>query len=271
MTKIGIIAGGGELPLLVGKNLIKKNFDVTFFVLRNFYNKEYNKYNSLKIQLNSIKEILREFKLHKIDNIIMLGKVNRPSIKDVKFDFETIKFIKKLFLENKGDNKLLISIEEFFKNKGYPPFDWRKYCGELFANEINFTTKKPSKKAILNKNKGLYAFKFIGKSDVGQSMIIQNEIILGVEASEGTNELISRCNNYKKKGDKGILIKLSKYNQSHILDIPTIGLETLKFLKKFNYEGVFVELNKCLIINKDEVSKYANNNNLFIAAINKIE
>ena len=110
MTKIGIIAGGGELPLLVGKNLIKKNFDVTFFVLRNFYNKEYNKYNSLKIQLNSIKEILREFKLHKIDNIIMLGKVNRPSIKDVKFDFETIKFIKKLFLENKGDNKLLISI-----------------------------------------------------------------------------------------------------------------------------------------------------------------
>ena len=92
-----------------------------------------------------------------------------------------------------------------------------------------------------------------------------------IEASEGTNELISRCNNYKKKGDQGILIKLSKYNQSHVLDIPTIGLETLKLLKKFNYEGIFIELNKCLVINKDEVSTYANDNNLFIAAINKIE
>ena len=62
-----------------------------------------------------------------------------------------------------------------------------------------------------------------------------------MEASEGTDELIKRCYNYKKKGDKGILLKLSKYNQDTRFDVPVIGLKTLKLLKKYDYEGVFVE------------------------------
>ena len=123
----------------------------------------------------------------------------------------------------------------------------------------------------MNKDKGLETFKVFGQSDIGQSMIIQNEKILGLESVEGTDELIKRCFSYKKKGDKGILIKLSKYNQSRILDIPAIGVETMKLLNEFDYEGVFLELNRCLIINRIEVIKYADLNNLFIAAINKID
>ena len=60
---------------------------------------------------------------------------------------------------------------------------------------------------------------------MAQSIIVQNNLILGVEAAEGTDNLIMRCSKYKKKGDKGILIKLSKYNQSSNLDVPVIGLE----------------------------------------------
>ena len=64
--------------------------------------------------------------------------------------------------------------------------------------------------------------------DIGQSLIIQNQLILGLECIEGTDELIKRCNNYKKKGDKGILLKLSKYFQHTQLDLPTIGLSDFK-------------------------------------------
>ena len=83
-------------------------------------------------------------------------------------------------------------------------------------------------------------FKIFGQLDIGQSMIIQNERILGLESVEGTNELIKRCFSYKKQGDKAILVKLSKYDQSRILDIPTIGVETMKLLNKFDYEGIFL-------------------------------
>ena len=271
MIRIGIIAGGGELPLLVGKNLIKKNFNVTFFVIKEFYYENfYSNYETVIIHLNSLKVILNHFNNYKIEKIIMLGKVNRPSLREIKFDFDTIKFIKDNFLENKGDNNLLVSIQDYLLKKGFPTFDWVFYCEELFANKKNLTKKIPSKKAILNKKKALESFKFYGHAEIGQSMIIQNNIILGLETAEGTNELIRRCFNYKKKGDKGILIKLSKYNQSNFLDIPTIGLNTMKLLNEFDYEGIFLEINKCLIINKIEVIKYSNLNNLFISSVNKI-
>ena len=79
-------------------------------------------------------------------------------------------------------------------------------------------------------------------------MIIQNKIILGLESVEGTNELIRRCYNYKKKGDKGILIKLSKYKQDTRFDMPVIGLKTVQLINDFDYEGIFLEKNKCIII-----------------------
>ena len=66
-------------------------------------------------------------------------------------------------------------------------------------------------------------------------------------------------------------IKLSKYNQHSALDVPTIGIQTLKNLKKYNYEGLFIEKNNCIILEKDKSIDFCNNNNLFLATINKID
>ena len=101
-------------------------------------------------------------------------------------------------------------------------------------------------------------------------IIIQNNIVLGIEAAEGTDELIRRCYNYKKKGDKGILIKLSKYKQDTRFDMPVIGLKTVQLINDFDYEGIFLEKNKCIILDKDQVINFCNKNSLFISGINKI-
>ena len=83
--------------------------------------------------------------------------------------------------------------------------------------------------------------------------------------------LICRCKNLKKSGDKGILVKLAKYNQSNILDIPTIGEQTIKLLNENDYEGVYLEKNNCLILDKKKTINLANQNNIFISTCNKIE
>ena len=75
---------------------------------------------------------------------------------------------------------------------------------------------------------------------------------------------------YKKKGDKGVLIKFSKYNQDERFDVPVIGLKTFKLLKKCDYEGVFVEKNNVIILEKDQVIEFCNNNSLFISSVKKI-
>ncbi|PPR46569.1 MAG: hypothetical protein CFH18_00565, partial [Alphaproteobacteria bacterium MarineAlpha5_Bin8] len=160
-------------------------------------------------------------------------------------------------------------ISKLFKDKGFIIFDWKKHCKDIFAREKYLTSKTPSNSAISNKDKGLEVFKYIGRVDIAQSLIIQNSNVLGIEATEGTDELIKRCFKYKKRGDKGVLIKLAKYNQNSILDIPVIGFKTVKNILKYQYEGIFLEKNKCIIIDKKKVLDFCNINKIFIATIDK--
>jgi DUF1009 family protein len=93
-------------------------------------------------------------------------------------------------LNKTGDNGLLVSIKKYFMDNGFDYFDWKKHCPELFANKDNLTQIKPTKKAKENLNKAISIFRSFGEIDVGQSMIIQNKIVLGLEAVEGTDNLI---------------------------------------------------------------------------------
>tara|TARA_A100000164_G_C21323755_1_gene503266 strand:- start:67 stop:546 length:480 start_codon:yes stop_codon:yes gene_type:complete len=156
-------------------------------------------------------------------------------------------------------------------DNGFNYFDWKEYCPELFANSDDLTALKPTKKARDNLNKALSIFKSFGEMDVGQSMIIQNQIVLGLEAVEGTDNLMIRCQNYKKSGDRGILVKFAKYNQSNVMDIPTIGYNTIKLLKDCDYEGIFLEKDSCLIIDKEKTVDFANQCKIFISTCNKID
>ena len=267
MTKIGIITGDGNLPLYIGNSLLNKNFDITFLSLNNKNNKLYKNQKIIDINILSIKKILKVLVSNNIKHIIFAGSIKRPGIKDLGFDIPTFLLAKTLLLEKKGDNNLLISLKKYFESKGFIFFNWTQYCKELFSTETNLTKIKPSKKGILNLKKAKSIYKIYKKLDVGQAMIIQNQLVLGLEAIEGTDELLKRCNEYKRKGDKGILLKFSKQNQSNLIDIPVIGLNTIKNLKKYNYDGVYLQKNKCLILDKKKVIDYANDNNLFISSV----
>ena len=272
MNNIGIIAGGGTLPIVIGKSLIKKNFNVVFFVLEEFYSiNVYKNFNTKIITLYSVKKIIESLNSNNIKKIIMAGNITRPSLTDLSFDYKTFKLAKNLLFNQTGDNSLLVSIKEFFIENGFDYFDWKSHCPDLFANKDYLTAAKPTHIAQKNLNKALDIFKTFGRLDIGQSIIVQNQIIIGLEAVEGTDNLISRCANLKKSGDKGILVKFAKYNQSNILDIPTIGEKTIILLKKYNYEGIYLEKNHCLIIDQQKTIDLANQSNIFISTCNKIE
>ena len=262
--------------------IIKKSFssatslNLSFFGdIKIYSNKELiyegSNYENIEITIDSFSKILNLLKEKNIDQIVMAGNIIRPSLNEINFDFNTLGLIKDFILEPKGDDHLLRSIAKFFKNKGYPLFNWKELCNDLFASEDNLTTLKPSNYANKNKEKALNIFKKIGEADIGQSLVVQNQLVIGIECFEGTDELIKRCDNYKKLGDKKILIKLSKYNQHSILDVPTIGIQTLKNLKKYNYEGLFIEKNHCIILEKDKSINFCNDNNLFLSTTNKID
>ena len=247
MDKYGIIAGGGELPIIIYNSLKKNNLDVFLIGIKNNFKK-----------VNSIKKY-EEVKIGSLSKIFKI-----LNLKDTKLFLPILRLNK---IESLGDDNLLKKISKYFEKYNYEFVNLNKLCPSLFSSEKFLTVNKPSKIAYENLKKGKSIFKIFGKTDVGQSMIIQNKIIMGLEAVEGTNDLIKRCFKYKRKGDKGILLKLKKINQDIRFDLPAIGINTLKLLKKYDYEGLFIEKNYCIIIDKKRVIEYANNNKIFISNI----
>ena len=95
MDKIGIISGGGELPINIGKSILKKNYRICFFYIKGYSSKDkYNDYENVEITIESFSKILILLKERKIDQIVMAGSIIRPSLKEINFDFNTLGLIK---------------------------------------------------------------------------------------------------------------------------------------------------------------------------------
>jgi DUF1009 family protein len=99
---------------------------------------------------------------------------------------------------------------------------------------------------------------------MGQSIVVQQKMILGVEAIEGTDALVTRCGTYKRKGHAPILIKIKKPQQDRRLDLPTIGPDTVRYAIEAGFAGIAVEAGNALFLHAPQAVEEANRHGLFI-------
>ena len=108
----------------------------------------------------------------------------------------------------------------------------------------------------------------LSKADVGQAVVVQEGIVLGIEAAEGTKALIERCAGLKlHPGKGGVLVKTSKIGQEEAIDLPTIGKNTILEAEYSNLAGIAIGAGKSQIIDFDETIKLANEKGIFIIGI----
>ena len=126
---------------------------------------------------------------------------------------------------------------------------------------------KPGKDDYVDIRRGVAAAFELGRLDIGQSVVVQQGLVLGVEAIEGTDELIKRCSAYKRKGNGGVLVKLRKPQQDMRIDLPTIGTRTIENAKASGLNGLAVHAGNTLIVDEAEVIRAADKAGLFIIGI----
>ncbi|MAR79335.1 MAG: hypothetical protein CMM18_03790, partial [Rhodospirillaceae bacterium] len=106
----------------------------------------------------------------------------------------------------------------------------------------------------------------ISEFDIGQSIVISSNRVLGIEGPEGTDLLISRCSKMSYE-DKPILVKTAKLNQDTRVDLPTVGLNTIQKLISSGFSGLAIQSSLTIILEKDKVLSLANKHKLFIVSI----
>jgi DUF1009 family protein len=133
----------------------------------------------------------------------------------------------------------------------------------LAAKVGNYTKLKPSIKDNQSIKKAIIYFNKLNDLDHVQAIIVKDNKILTTEGKQGTKKMLSRL----VKNSEGILIKLPKKKQDLRMDLPTIGLQTLKDCKKYGLRGIVLKSKKNIFLDKTKCISFANKNNMFIKVI----
>lgn len=265
-NKQGLIAGDGLLPVKMAQNAKENGIEVIAIALSNDNYKELKKYCSKVYSYGPGEtfEIERVLKEEGIKQITFLGKVNKSIIlKHPKFDSRALEFIKKAVRLN--DDKVMLMIIEELEKIGITIIDQTTFIKNLMIPSGVLGKVQPTKEQVEDVNYGYWLAKETGKLDVGQSVVIKDKMIMAVEAIEGTDECIKRGCKLAKKN--ACVVKVAKPSQDKRFDIPAIGLRTLRTMKKYNASLIAVEAGETIIVDQEEVIKFADKNNIVIMAV----
>ena len=138
---------------------------------------------------------------------------------------------------------------------------------DLIAPEGTLGAVLPSEQALSDARRGLEIAKVLGRVDVGQGCIVQQGLVLAVEAIEGTDEMIRRSAGYARPGAGGVLVKTSKPQQDKRLDLPAIGITTIEQAHAAGLAGIALQAGGTMIIDRAAVIEKANQLGLFLIGL----
>jgi len=268
--KLAIVAGKGDLPKMIIKKCLEQGRGFLVILIKDEpSNVDFLQYNHAIIGFGEISKIIDILKINQIQELVFAGGVKKPSMVGMKVDKKGAILASKI-VGNKffGDNNLLSTIINFFEKEGFNIIGADQVIEDLLAKKGVFGCIKPNTQMVGDIEIGRNALLIMSDLDIGQAIVVQQKQIVGVEAIEGTDNLIKRCQNLQfKQGDKAILVKMKKRNQNTKIDLPALGVGTIKNLANSGFAGVAVQENYCLIINCKEVIKLADELGLFIIGI----
>jgi hypothetical protein len=126
---------------------------------------------------------------------------------------------------------------------------------------------RPSPEAEADVARGIAVARALGALDIGQAVVVQQGLVLGVEAIEGTDELLRRCAALRRDGPGGVLVKLAKPGQEARVDRPTIGPRTVALAAEAGLQGIAAEAGATLLIDRDELIRAADRAGLFVVGV----
>ena len=259
---IGLIFGETEFPKYILRKIKKKYKYLIIDLTRKKIFKK-NK-NSHSVSIGQFGKILSILKSNNCKKVLFAGKVTKPNFKSIKLDFKGMYYMPKIIKSSKlGDAAILKQIINILNNEKIETISSNKFTPEISLTRGIYTSTKPNASDKKDIDCGVKALKKSGNFSFVQGAICRNNKILALEGSGGTQKMIKKIKK-NSKSPSGILIKLPKKRQDLRVDLPTIGLETLKQCKIAGLKGIVLKHKLNIFLNKRQSIKYANKNKMFI-------
>lgn len=264
--KLGIIAGSTALPRVIAEACLGKGRDCFILALEDACEAETVEDMPHEwARLGGLGKAISTLKAHGVEELVLAGKVKRPKLANLRPDLKATRLLARLGSSLlKGDDELVRSIIGFLEDEGFRVVGVDEVVEELITPEGLIGSIYPDKRTQADIEFGAKIARGIGELDIGQSVIVQHHQVLGVEAIEGTAELIRRCAPLKVDEKGGVLVKMKKPGQERRVDLPTIGVATIEQLAEAGFAGLAIEAGSSLMINRRAIASRANELGLFV-------
>lgn len=265
---VGLIAGGGLLPALLIEKLKAQGtpYHVVTFKGQPTPVCELDEQHRSIVPLGQVGKVRQILKKKGVTHMLMAGFLSKPSLFDIRPDFTGLKILASL--KHKHDDALLTAILDYFSTHGFKVIGAHDILPEIVAKSGVYGKVSPTKEQFDDIAFGVKVAQTLGSLDIGQSVIIKDGVVLGVEGAEGTDGLIKRCAELRgRKNQGGILVKCAKPHQNMNVDMPSVGVETIEKLRNYAYDGVAVLAEKSLILDLSHMVKNADKAGVFVVSV----
>jgi UDP-2,3-diacylglucosamine hydrolase len=266
--KLAILAGGGTLPARIAAAVRGQRREV-FVVAFDGHTDPATVAGlpHLWSRFGAAGTIIRRLHDEGVDEVVFAGPVKRPSFTELLPDWWTTRFLARVGTRALGDDGLLRAVVRELEEEGFRVVGLHEVLKDLLTVAGPVGSLVPDAEAERDIARAAQVARALGALDVGQGAVVQQGLVLAVEAIEGTDAMLARCAGLARPGPGGVLVKVKKPNQDRRIDLPTMGVTTIEKAAAAGLRGVALEAGGSLLIDREAVADAADRLGLFVIGI----
>lgn len=276
MLKLGLIAGGGGLPVEIAEHCQRSGRPLFVVRLKGFAGDALAPYAGAEVGIAELGKCIKVLKRAGCQAICLAGNVARPDFTSLVPDLRGLTLLPKVIATaRKGDDALLRLLVTEFEKEGFAVEGAHDVMDDLTLGAGPLGRHMPGEETMGDALKALDVARAIGRLDVGQAAVVAHGLVLAVEAQEGTDAMLSRVAELpahlrgKPGAGYGVLAKAPKPIQETRVDLPTIGLATVHGVARAGLAGIVGEAGRLLVLDREETIALADELGVFILGVER--
>lgn len=264
-SRIGLIAGSGQFPIIFSKEAQAQGYAVYAVAYKNEADAKLEQVVEMVewLYLGQVKRVLRFFKQNNITEAVMMGGICKPNaFSSLHFDSRAISILARM--RSTHDDGILRAFAQTLEKEGIKIKDSTFLLPGLLAPAGCWTKRKPSKSEKADITLGWRVAKEIGRLDVGQCIVVLAGSVLAVEAIDGTDATIKRGGQLGQ--GQAVVVKVCKPNQDRRFDVPAVGVETIRAMQSAGAKVLAIEAEQTVVFDRQEMVALADRLGMIIVA-----
>lgn len=274
MQKLGLIAGGGSLPVEIAEHCQRSGRPLFVIRLKGFAGEGLEPYAGAEVGLAELGKCFKALKRAGCGAICLAGNVARPDFSALMPDLRGLAALPgAIAAARKGDDALLRFLVAEFEKEGFVVEGAHEVMDDLGLGAGPLGRVTPSPDDLADVEHALAVARAIGRLDVGQAVAVCRGLVLAVEAAEGTDAMLARVGDLPEAlrgrpgAPKGVLAKAVKPTQETRVDLPTIGATTVQGVARAGLAGIVGEAGRLLVLDREAVIGLADELGIFILGV----